>query len=71
MVITELKPLILNLSDDDVSEEEEGGDLNPSSPLGGEGDPEVGVSKSGGIGAGEDGFDLDSDLIENPGEEEF
>lgn len=62
MVTTELKPLLLNLSDDDEDET-----VTPIPP---EEEEEGGAGKIGGT-TEEDGFDLDENLIETPGEEEF
>lgn len=63
MITAELKSLALNLSDEDMDEEDD----SPSTPKGDDGltgDPDTGD------GAG-DGFGLDGDLIETPGEEDF
>ncbi|MGC9610657.1 MAG: hypothetical protein ABSE68_00295 [Minisyncoccia bacterium] len=72
MVITELKPLILNLSDEDVIEEEgEGVSFNPVLPLEDDVAGEEGSGGKPGHKVSGDGFDLDEEMIENPGEEDF
>lgn len=62
MITTELKPLILNLSDEDENEEE-GENLSPAP----KDDDLVGDDNGG----DKDGFGLDDDMIEAPGEGEF
>ncbi len=63
MINTELRPLIFNFSDeDDVTEEEDGSPVLPKNDDGATSDPGNGDA---------DGFGLDGDMIEAPGEEEF
>jgi hypothetical protein len=72
MVTTELKPLVLNLSDEDVSEEEEEGvSFNPVLPTEDDAVDEDGLGGKSEHKIAGDGFDLDGDMIENPGEEDF
>ncbi len=62
MINTELKPLVLNLSDEDDGAEEEGSPVLPKEDDGAVSDPGGGDA---------DGFGLDDDMIEAPSEEEF
>lgn len=69
MVTTELKPLILNLSDEETEEE---GVPNFTLPVDDElSEEDDDLSGNPGHKTKVDDFDLDDELIENPGEEDF